>query len=134
MAKKLGVKRIVKKITLWECPICKTRYKTETKAKCCAQKPVEKQSFAVGDTVRCKETRECSYTSKKGKHRMYTYTGQVVKIHGPEPADEEYEKKWLGWNSKRLNSHVFSYIIEFQCPVCGKKKSDIRYAPELEKA
>lgn len=120
--------KITKKITLWQCGICKTKYKTETHARLCQDRFLEKKKFAVGDRVTNKERRVCSKTNTQ-----YTFTGTVISIQGPEPADGEYERKWLGEKRERLNSHVFSYEVEYRCPQCNKKKSALYYAPELEK-
>jgi len=127
--KKRLAKKIVKKSIYWQCPTCATEHFTESEGEKCAHMPVEEKKFVVGDRVtNALELRLCSKTNTS-----YRFKGKVTRIIGPEPSDEEYERKWLGEKKERLQSHVFVYAVEYQCPKCNKKKSDVYYAPELEK-
>ncbi len=122
------MKKIVKATILWQCEICKTEYTKKSDAEKCEAKPIEKKKFKLGDLVRVKEKRTCFKSEKP-----YICEGVIVKIIGPEPPDFEYEVKWLGSQSERLNSHVFWYEIGYICPRCNKPKRVRYYAPEIEK-
>jgi hypothetical protein len=56
----------------------------------------------------------------------------VTRIIGPEPPDYEYETKWLGSKTERLNAHVFMYQVKFRCPHCEEIREARYYAPELK--
>jgi hypothetical protein len=125
------MKKIVKKIparisTTYQCEICKTKYRSEKKAKECEKRLPEIRHFKVGDIVFNLEPRCCYIGSKYFRTKM-----NVVKIMGPMLIDYEYAVKWLG--SYGLDSHIFEYEVEFTCPTCGKKHGHLYYSPEIHK-
>ncbi len=124
------MKKIVERTTrtFYQCKICKTKHSKQKACQECEEKKVEAKRFKIKDVVRVIELRTCMT-----KDKNYSVVGKVVKIIGPMPADSEYEQKWLGGKSERINSHVFRYRVEFRCPHCKEKRSDEYYAPELKK-
>ena len=118
------MKRIVKKVVSYQCSICKTEYPAIREAKKCEGRFAERKIFRAGDKVKNIEPRACNKN-----HKQYCFKGTVIKIHGPKPADYEYEAKWLG--GKRTNWHVFHYEVKFTCPMCKEERSELYYAPEL---
>ena len=123
------MKKIVKKITLYQCPICKTKYSNASDAKKCEARILEEKKFKIGDPVTNIEPRQCWNRDK----RQYKFKGTIVQILGPLLPGEEYENKWLGGNSERLNSHVWQYEVEYICPRCQEKEMHRYYAPEIKK-
>lgn len=124
------MKKFVKKIILYQCSICKTKYSKASEAKKCETRILEEKKFKIGDLVENIEPRICCGMDD----RPYKFKGKIVKIIGPLPPDEEYEIKWLGGDSKRLNSHVWQYEVEYICPRCKEKKSHRYYTPEIKKS
>lgn len=122
------MREIVRKTVLYQCSICKTNHTNKRDAQKCESRTLEKKVFAVGDMVSNKEPRICSV---RDKH--YTFKGRVVRIIGPMASDYEYETKWLGGKTERLNGHVFQYQIEFRCPHCKDTREERYFAPELNK-
>src|SRR3972149_8140536 len=109
----------VREVAVYICEVCKIQYDSEKEARACEKRPVETKKFRVGDEVSNHEPRNC-------RGEDYTFTGRVAKILDPEPPDEEYENKWLGWVSnhkERMNSHVIRYLVKYTCPVCNEKNS-----------
>lgn len=121
------MKKIVKKITLWKCPVCKTYYKNKSVAEECKSKPVEQQKFKIGDRVTSIEPRVCLSI---GEFKNYRFKGRINKIFGPLPVDEDYWNKRFGGLPDK---HVFLYEVTYKCPKCREKKEAIYFAPELEK-
>ena len=124
------MREVVKTIMLYECEICLTKYEKKEDAIRCEGCGVEEEILQVGDRVTNVGLRTCSF---QGREENYIFKGKVVEVKGPNPPDKEYEYKWLGGKKERLNSHVFSYIVEYICPICRKKKSAMYYTPELLK-
>lgn len=120
------MKKIVRIETTFPCSVCKTEYHKRRDAKECKKRKLEKIKFKIGDLVFAHEPRQCN-------SKTYKVRGKVVKILGPQASDEEYEAKWLGELSERLNSHVFQYEVKYTCPICKEKKSMVYYAPEIDK-
>ena len=120
------MRKIVKKTALWRCPVCKTDYRNRSDARACEGMSTEKPNFKVGDTVTNRESRICSHVHR---NTSYRFQGKVVMIFGPEPPDEEYWNKWMGGDP---HMHVFSYIVAYTCPRCGKKKRAAYFGPELD--
>jgi len=119
------MKKIIEKQTFWQCRTCKAKYKKKRDAADCERKGTEEQVFQIGDSVRNREPRQCH----NGKN--YHFHGKIIKVVGPEPPDEDYERRWLGGQSERLNNHVYSYVVEYRCSICREKKEAIYFAPEL---
>lgn len=120
------MRKVVTKVTCWQCAVCGTIYDKKPDAQKCEDYPVEPQKFKIGDRVtNSMEPRTCS--SGGGTYR---FKGRVTKVIGPQPPDEEYWNKWLGGCP---DAHVFSYEVTYQCPKCGEKNSALYFAPELEK-
>jgi rRNA maturation protein Nop10 len=120
------MRKITKKITRYQCSICKTKYETASKAEKCENMPVEEPAFKIGDRVKAIEPRSCT----NGK--SYTMRGIITKISKSKPPDEEYEIKWLGGKKERLSSHVREYIVKYTCPRCGEIRTHMYFAPELK--
>ncbi len=123
------MKKIVKEIpartsVTYQCEICKTKYRSEKKAKECENRVLEEEIFKIGDEVYPIEKRECD-------GHTYRPKAKIIEISAPKLPDEEYERKWLG--SKRLNWHVREYIVEFRRPHDKEKHSALYYAPELQR-
>jgi len=91
------------------------------------KRKLENKKFKIDDKVEAIERRACC-----AKDEKYILKGKIAKIIGPEPADEEYEKKWLGGNTERLISHVWRYAVAYICPVCGLKGLVAYYAPGIK--
>lgn len=121
------MKKIIQRKVLYVCERCKTRYENRKDALWCNARPLEKKIFRIGDTVSNLEPRTCL-----GAGKRYIFSGKIVKISKPQPADHEYEVKWLAGKRRRLDSHVFQYEVEFFCPHCKQKKRSLYYAPELK--
>ncbi|MBI3632839.1 MAG: hypothetical protein HY226_00950 [Candidatus Vogelbacteria bacterium] len=124
------MKKIKINRTLYQCEVCKTEYKKEADAKSCEKMLIKEEPFKVGDQVQNVEPRQCNVNGK-----IYFFKGRVIKVVGPMPFDEEYERKWLGADPTRLNSHVYAYQVEFRCPHCrgqNAKQSAQYYSPELK--
>ena len=108
------MRKIVKKVVLWACSVCNTRYKNKSDAKTCEKKPVEEKKFKIGEQVtNFLEPRTC------GSRGEYRFKGKITKIFGPQPPDEEYWIKWLGGLP---SLHVFLYEVTYTCPKCGHKE------------
>jgi len=117
------MKTIRRTVVRYRCVVCKTDYHKAREARECEAKPCEKKVFGLGDRVSNKNPRTCDFDKE------YTFQGRIIEIRGPLPPDEEYEIKWLG--GKRLDRHVFAYIVEYRCPICKTIKTAMYYAPEL---
>ncbi|MFH1193768.1 MAG: hypothetical protein V1661_02130 [bacterium] len=120
------MRKITRKITLYQCSICKTNYPKADEAERCEHMPVEEPAFEIGDKVANIEPLHCQNGPK------YTFRGKIIKISKPRPPDEEYEIKWLGGKKERLYSHVREYKVQYICPKCGRMKTRKYYAPELK--
>ncbi len=123
------MKKIVKKIparvsTTYQCEICKTKYRSEKKAKECEERILEKRIFKVGDTAYSLVKRECV-----ASRRPYRPKGKIIKIEGPMISDNEYGI----YNEKSGRFHIFKYEVEFVCPRCNKKHNSLYCVPELRK-
>lgn len=123
------MKKIIEKTVWYQCSVCKTKYSKASEARECEAKILEEKKFKAGDLVTNIEPRTCWSSDK----RPYVFKGEVIKIIGPLPSDEEYELKWLGGNPKRLDGHVWEYEIKYICPRCHEKTSHRYYTPELKK-
>ena len=122
------MKAIFQKKTLYVCSKCRTKYSNKKEASRCEKRIRENKSFRIGDRIQNIEPRTCSM-----KQKNYIFSGRVVRILGPKPSDYEYEVKWLGGKTERVNGHVFQYEVEFICPHCKEKRRELYYAPELKK-
>lgn len=122
------MKKITKTTTRYFCEVCNTKYRKESEAKACEARVIESSIFKIGDIVTNIEPRICSLSSPE---TPYSFEGKIIEIQGPQPADFDYEVRWLGGNTKRLNSHVFLCIVEYSCPVCKRTKSAAYYVPEI---
>lgn len=120
------MKKVVQTRILYVCSKCRTKYSNKKDAARCEKRTREKETFRVGDAVQNIEPRTCQMRQKN-----YIFSGRIAKIFGPKPSDYEYEVKWLGGKTERVNGHVFQYEIEFNCPRCGEKRQELYYAPEL---
>ncbi len=118
------MRKIVRRMTLYRCAVCKTDYRSKAMAKECESYPVECRKFRRGTRVRALESRRCVCS------RKYIADGIVLEVLGPTRADEEYSKKWL--NSEGSDAHVFVYIVEFVTPCCKRKNSAVYYGAELK--
>ncbi len=128
------MKKIVKEISartsvVYQCEICKTKYRSEKKAKECESRVLEEKLFKVGDEIIIIPALVCSDGRFNGK--SFWPKATVVKILGPKLPDYEYEVKWLG--SRGLNSHVYQYEVEYACFCGNKPRSDLLYAPEMHR-
>ena len=125
------MKKIVKEIPArtsitYQCKDCKTKYRSEKKAKECEERVLEEKLFKVGDKIIIIPARVCN--DGEFNWKSFWPKAKVVKILGPMLPDYEYEVKWLG--SRGLNSHVYQYEVEYNC-LCGKKRGDLVYTPEM---
>ena len=120
------MEKIIQTKVLFVCSKCRTKYSSKKEATRCEKRIREKKAFCVGDAIQNIEPRTCQI-----KQRDYIFFGKIVRITGPKPSDYEYEVKWLGGKSERINGHVFHYDVEFNCPHCGEKRQGWYYAPEL---
>ncbi len=123
------MKKIVKEIpartsVTYQCEICKTKYRSEKKAKECEARTLEEKLFKVGDKVFNLEPRCCYIGSKYFRAKM-----TVVKILGPMLIDYEYSVKWL--SSYGLDSHIFQYEVKYTCPTCNKQRGHLYHAPKI---
>ena len=108
------MKKITKKVIMFQCDICRTEYDKVSDAQECEKKAIEIKKFTKGDQVSNIVARICKKTSKS-----YTFKGVIVKIIGPMASD--------------YYGHLFQYQVKFKCPQC-KEISEARYfAPELKK-
>ncbi len=121
------MKRVVQIKKLYICSKCRTQYSSKKNASRCEKRIREEKFFCVGDMVQNIEPRTCQL-----KNKNYIFSGKIIKILGPIPSDYEYEAKWLGGKSERLNAHVFVYQVKFLCPHCKKTKETRYYTPELK--
>ena len=126
------MKKIVRRVPAhtvrsFQCEVCGTKYRSAKQAIECESRTKEKKAFRVGDRVLAIEARFCN----KNSSFSYMAIGKIVKIEGPVLPDQEYERKWLGGDSKRLNSHVYKYWLSFKCPHCNEKRKHPYYGPEL---
>lgn len=120
----MQVKRTVVKTYI--CDKCKTPYTSAKACMKCELLGVEDPIAKVGDKVRILEPRQCS-----GSDKPYVAKGVISEISGPLPVDVEYERKWLGGKSKRLNSHTRSYLVSYKCPRCRESRSQPVFVPEF---
>ncbi len=114
-------------IRSFQCEVCRAKYRTAKQALKCKARIKEKQVFKVGDFVKGYEPHVCSH---KGRDRNFLTEGMVIKILGPMCPDYEYEVKWLGGKTERLNGHVYLYEVEYLC-LCGKSRKYLYRAPEI---
>ena len=112
-------------IRSYQCLVCKTKYRHKKLAEKCADRVLEKINFNIGDQVKINLYHICNIDEKS-----FYPKGRVVKILGPMLPDEEYERKWFGGYSERLNSHIFQYEVAFYC-VCDMKRSGRYFLPEI---
>ena len=128
--------KFVRKVTYYyeaRCSVCKTKYKSKSEPKAvekalqCKNRSLEEKIFKKGDLVTNVELRTCSITGGK-----YYFKGKVVRVLGPMLPDYEYEVKWLGGVSSRVNGHVFQYEVSFMCPHCKEARKEFYYAPLLK--
>jgi hypothetical protein len=122
------MKKIVKRVVVYKCGICRTEYDKASDAKKCEKRVLEVIAFTKGNSVSNIQPRTCNI---HGKH--YIFKGKVVKIVGPMASDYEYETKWLGSISERVNGHVFHYQVKFKCPHCKEVREERYFTPELKK-
>lgn len=122
------MEKLVKKVVLYRCSVCKSDYTNKRDAQKCESRILEKKAFAIGDMVSNIEPRTCSTRNKN-----YVFRGRIVRIFGPTASDYEYECKWLGAIAKRVNGHVFEYQVKFKCPHCKETREERYFAPELKK-
>lgn len=122
------MRRIRKRITTFQCSVCKTEYEKAGEAKKCEKRTLEEKQFAIGDTVSSIALRTCS-----AKSSPYRFKGKIVQILGPMASDYQYEVGWLEAISERINGHVFQYVVGFKCPRCKENRQEAYYAPELKR-
>jgi len=128
------MKKIVKKIPArtsiqYQCEICGTKYRKAAAAKKCEARILEEKKFKVGDKVLIIPARACSQVhTTRAFGKPFWPKATVVKVLGPMLPDYEYEVKWLG--SRGLNNHVYQYEVKYDC-LCGRKRGDLLYLPEL---
>lgn len=120
------MRKIVRKIIVFQCGVCKTEYKTIREAMRCENQPLEEKQFKLGDRVKGHEQHTCDH---RRKEKNFLPNGRVIEINGPVLMDEEYSNKWLG--GKLLHCHVYEYLVEYECP-CGKVRQHKFYSPELK--
>ena len=111
----------------YQCWVCGTKYRSKKSAQKCEARTLEIREFSEGYWVRAKEKRHCGLTGKS-----YICEGIIVDVLGPMLPDEEYENKWLGGKTERLNGHVYQYEVQFICPCCNKLKRAFYYGPGLQ--
>lgn len=119
-----------KTVRSYQCETCKTRYSSKTKARECEKRVLEIRRSAVGDRVSNIEPRTCGTVGKGNIN--YHFDGIIIKVVGPNPADYEYEVRWLGAQDDRVNGHIYQYEVRYVCPVCNKLRTALYYAPELK--
>lgn len=113
--------------TTYQCSVCRTNYRTQSKAIDCEARPLESPVLRKGDAVRAKEIRTCT----NGKN--YEVRGHISEVSRPQVPDEEYELKWMGDLAReRLKMHVHLYTVTYHCPACKREKMAVYYGPELE--
>lgn len=121
------IRRIPARISRsYKCETCGTTYASKKRAQECEKRILEKRKFKEGDLVNNIKPRFCC-------DKPYFFGGEVVKILGPMPSDEDYENRHLGGRSERVNGHVFMYEVSYICPHCLNLKSVRYYGPELKK-
>lgn len=114
-------------IKLYQCEICKTKYRSKAKALKCNSLGIENNpSLKLGDRVMWREQRFC-----QNRQKHYWMSGKIVRILGLTLADEEYNAKWLGGSLSNL--HVRMYQVRWTCPHCNEKREGRFYSPELKK-
>lgn len=123
------MKKVIEKIVWYQCSVCKTKYRKLSDARECEAKTLEEKKFKIGDQVTNIEPRLCS----RKNMRLYKFKGEIIKLIGPLCPDFEYEVKWLGGDSKRLDSHIWQYEVKYICPLCGRQKTTVYFTPELKK-
>jgi hypothetical protein len=114
----------------YSCDVCGTAYDTPSKAQRCERRTIETPVVAIGARVRLREKRQC-LMNQRVNSGYYTAEGTISRISAPQPPNEEYENKWLGGKSLRLNSHVRVYFVHYQCPHCKEWRDQPVYAPEF---
>ena len=129
--------RIVKKIT-YHCGVCGTKYKNVKDARKCEKRKEEPREYKKGDKVKViSYIMACDHREPCFPRTAFEGIGKIVKDTRLQIQDEEYGLKWL-WPFVqdvvyRINKmHVRMYEVEFNCR-CGKKRSAMVYAPELER-
>ncbi len=123
------VKNIPAKVSIsYQCKTCKTKYRTVTAAKKCEARILEKREFKVGDAVYPIQKRHCQVVSQ-----AYRPKGKIIKIFGPMLPDYEYETKWLGGKTERLNGHIFQYEVKHICPCHNEKYTCLYFTPEIKR-
>lgn len=119
------MKKIIRTEAHYRCDVCKTEYVKKHAAQRCESRPIEDRAFRRGDAVRAVERRSCFICRPK----TYIARGKVSKVIGPVLMDEEYSKKWLG--GRKLDMHVFRYVVTFVKPCYHSNKSALYYGIEL---
>jgi DNA-directed RNA polymerase subunit RPC12/RpoP len=120
--------RVIKEmITVYLCGVCWKDFDDENLAKACENRPLEKQKFFKGDVVKLVKPQHCC--SNKGPK---INEAVIEEILPPECPDEEYERKHLGNDPKRLKMHVRVYQAGWHCSRCGSHVSGRFYTPELK--
>ena len=126
-------RRIVRRVVEYKCKVCGTTYAKKRDAQKCEKRVLEEKEFKKGDWVVILEKRWCRSCSPS---RYCLFAGQIKKIKGPFPSDEEYELKWLGGQPKRVQGHIFEYWVKLWCRGgCNSTSGPAPfYAPEIELA
>lgn len=121
------MRTIEKRITLYECGVCKVKYSNKKEAQKCERRELEPKKFKKDDVVEGSEKHVCDH----GRGDVnFTPRGTIVNITGPEVMDEEYSLKWLG--GKLFNQHVRQYLVLYPC-FCSKEREHLYYSVELKK-
>ncbi|MEK7608328.1 MAG: hypothetical protein AAB495_02010 [Patescibacteria group bacterium] len=124
------LKKIVQRIVWYQCEVCKTRHPSKKEALRCEKKPVEEKIFSLGDTVQLNRFVYCH--NLQHPSQKFRAVGRIVRVRKPEPADEDYENRYLGGKRERKQSHVLSFEIKYKCPFCKKEKDALCLTPEME--
>lgn len=112
----------------YQCETCKSQYSTAKKAFACEKRTLEKKRFEKGQEVVIIGLRACSVGNPS-----YRAHGVVNRVVGPVLPDMDYEIRQMGGNLQRMNSHVWEYIVCWDCPYCKEEQRLKFYAPELVK-
>ncbi|MEK7211686.1 MAG: hypothetical protein AAB731_03565 [Patescibacteria group bacterium] len=121
------MRRIDKRITYYQCSLCKTPYPSPRAAARCEASGIEKRAFKINDRVRAKEKRTCSF------NKNYICRGAITAIKGPAPFDADVMKWILNALPNPCPGHFWEYIIAYTCPICKMEEEKLYYAVELER-